>query len=161
MEVNNVKECSMCRVNITGMCWDDAYLLWRTIKIMLIKIDSSIMKKTMIAPRVTATADISLNDGGCTTTGVGVEEATETGVSQKTRLLCATRTVSKSARVCRAVTILEKFFVESTTIAVASLWSRSRTTMYLFSNKNSGSHCPFRQPCDESCVRLNVGSSRT
>ena len=55
------------------------------------------MKKTMIAPRVTATADISLNDGGGTKTGVGVEEVTETGVSQKTRLLFATRTVSKSA----------------------------------------------------------------
>ena len=97
MEANNVKEWSMCKVKITSACWDDAYLLRRTIKTMLNKIDSSITKKTTIAPRVTATADISLNNGGCTTTGVGVEEATETGVSQKTRLLFATRTVSKSA----------------------------------------------------------------
>ena len=88
---------------------------------MVSKINSSIMKKRMIPTRVTAASANSLSDGGGITSSVGVEEAVGTGTSQKIRLLLATRTVSKSARVCRAVIILEKLFFESTTIAVASL----------------------------------------
>lgn len=66
--------------------------------------------------------------------------------------IMATRSAVKSV----ASMIQDNF--ESTTVMVESL--RSRSTMYLLSNINNGSQCPFRQLFEESCVKLDVESSR-